>query len=257
MPKKRKKLEGEELNVVSSLGVTYRATLKFFAQKDRAILDYYPNPFPHWARGERHFNLVSTESRRVILFEPNRFVVRAEGHPDWAAFEEIFAIAKTLMGLFEIEDLFGLVLVSVRSCSQRSLLAARERFVEKFLTYQLRNLFGEDQLPDLGVVLEQTWPAGSNFFKVRSHLAKLSMQERAQIGPVSYKEVGQKWAEFKNNAENDLYRTPHKAPKFGILADMKFEATRIKPNDSLPKDMLEQFYLWAKRRSEEVWARIR
>ena len=93
--------------VLVSFVATYRPTLEFFARKDDAMAEFYPEPFPHWVRGERHFNLVSRDTRRVIRFEASKFVARAEGHSTMKPYDELIAICTKLFKVFDVRDLFG------------------------------------------------------------------------------------------------------------------------------------------------------
>src|SRR5258708_39366267 len=101
-------------NVLVSFVASYRATLEFFSKKEAAMALFYPDPFPHWVRGDKFFNLVSKDTRRVIRFEPNKFVVRAEGHASMKSYDDLIAITAKLFDEFQARDLFGASLTLVR-----------------------------------------------------------------------------------------------------------------------------------------------
>src|SRR5262245_925934 len=115
-------------NVVVSFVASYRPTLEFFARREEAMAEFYPEPCSHWIRGDRHFNLVSTDTRRVIRFDANKFVVRAEGHPNMKPYDDLLAIASKLVKVFEIRDLFGAGFTIIRVHEQASRRDARSRF---------------------------------------------------------------------------------------------------------------------------------
>jgi hypothetical protein len=78
------------------------------------MAEYYPGPFPDWMRADSSFNLISSDTRRVMYFEANRLVIKAEGHTTIDSFEELVAIAKNLVAQFNIVDLFSANFTSVR-----------------------------------------------------------------------------------------------------------------------------------------------
>ena len=127
MAKSKKK--GEELHVSTVLAATFRASIAFFAHKDLAIEEYHPNPFPHWMRGDNHFNLIATNQRRAIRFEANRFIVRVEGHPNRDVFEETVAIAKKLVADFHIKQVFEMNFTSIRSYAMPTAEEAQEHLL--------------------------------------------------------------------------------------------------------------------------------
>jgi hypothetical protein len=245
------------LHVATSLTASFRATLDFFAEKDVAMKKYHPTPFRNWLRGDRHFNLVSSETRRVIRFEPNRFIVRVEGYPTLDPFDETLDIAKELLAAFRVSDLFGMAFTSVRSQAAGSLEEARARFANSFLTERSTRLLKLDALTDFAVVAERNWPASPDFERAKKpSLAPLQIRESVKVGPVSYEEIGQKWTEFKKDAQNKLYVTDHAAPRFAILADTKFEGDRRKGTESLKMDLLWRFYDWARDMADKTWAQV-
>jgi len=218
---------------------------------------YYPAPFSHWLHGQNFFNLISPETRRVMRFEPNRFVIRAEGHPTLDPFEKAVNIAKEFLDAFGVSQLFSMKFTSVRTRQMKSLEEARSTFAETFLTDQSMRLLKRDALTDFGVAVERTWLANTEFQQVKKpDIARLKIREHITVAPVSYKEIGEKWLEFRQEADNTLYRTTHVAPRFAMLADICFEVERRKIVDVLKVDALWRFYDWAKSMADKAWSEV-
>ena len=251
-----KKSEQETTRVLTALVATYRSTIDFFAKKDLVVKQFHPTPFPDWQRSDRHFNLISANARQVIRCEPNRIIVRAEGYPALSAFEEVVTIARRILEEFDVKDLFSATYQSVRARPMKSLEEARTRFVQKFLGDRAVHLLTYDELSDFAVTVERGWPATTDFRKVKATLAKLNVRERVALGPVSYDEIGEKFVEFRRNAENVLYRGAHMAPRFAILADAVFTIDRRKDVDALALDLLWRFYDWAKATNDGTWKQL-
>lgn len=248
-----KALQRQPLHVSTRFAATYRTTADFFATRDTALKKYSPKPFKHWQRSETHFNLISAESRKVIRFEANRFVLRAEGHPTVDSFLELIPIAKDLLETFGVTDLFGALFVSVRSRPMKALEQAREEFARQFLTSKALKVAPVDGLTDFGVIYERRWASNLEFKPVKPSLAVSQVTQQISIGPVSYKEVGEKWVEFKKDTDNTLYQTELVAHKFGILADMRFHLNRRKGVEQFKMDVLWKFLEWARESSDEIW----
>jgi hypothetical protein len=182
--------------------------------------------------------------------------VRVEGQPDLNLFEETIQIAKELLAEFRVSDLFGMTFASVRSQMMKSLEDTRSTFAKDYLTNRSHRLLTFDPLTDFAVVAERRWPASTEFEKTKSAVAPLRILERVTVGPVSYEEVGERWVEFKRDAKNKLYETPHVAHQFGILADTSFEAERRKKDKVLATEVLWRFCDWAKKRADKTWEEV-
>lgn len=247
-------------HVATSLVGTYRSTLDFFAKKEQVMKSYHPTPFSHWIHGANHFNLVSTQTRRVIRFEANRFIVRVEGYAELGMFEETVDIVRTMLTEFSVSELFGVLFSAVRISHERSLPEAREHFNDRFLSRPTLQLIPAPEPMDSSVTLSYEWRANTDLQHIagqKEAQAPLVMREEVLVGPVNYKEIAQRgWIEFKKDAESEMYRTEHIAPKFGILAQMQFVANRQKKEGLLPLSVLWKVYDWGKERADAVWAQV-
>lgn len=248
-----KALQQQSLHISTRLAAAYRTTADFFAARDAALKKYSPKPFKHWERGDMHFNLISAETRRVIRFEPNRFVIRAEGHPTLDNFLELLPIAKELLDAFTVSDLFEVLFVSVSSRPMKTLDQARETFARQFLGSKALKVLPVDGLTDFGVIYERRWASNLDFKPARPPLAPAQISQQISIGPVTYKEVGQKWVEFKKDAANTLYKTDLVAHKFGTLADMRFHFNRRQGVEQFKMEILWKFCDWARSSTDEIW----
>lgn len=243
-------------NVLVSFVATYRPTLEFFARKEEAMAEFSPKPFPHWARGERHFNLVSKDTRRVIRFEANRFVVRAEGHPTMKPYDELITIATKLFTLFDVRDLFGAGLTVIRVHEQPTRKDARSRFAHTFLTHPAHDLMPMDGATDYGVVFDRRWTVSPELIEMKPAVAPLRLQTKISTGPTDYKEIGERHVEFTQNADNELYKTEHVAPDFGIVTAFEIALNRHKAREGVAAAHLWRFHDWARTEAEALWAKI-
>jgi hypothetical protein len=249
---------------MTALSATYRPTTTFIAEKDQAMKESYLPPFNHWASGQSHFSLIAREDRQVVLFQTNRFVAKAEGYPSLDAFEKMVAIVRDLAKRFEIAEIASVLFHSIRTLSMKDLVTAREIFTKRFCSQRTLNLLTQDEYTDFGLVVERRlWPATGEFQKfpkpaVAKQYAKLLVSERAEIGPVSDKEIIERgqWIEFHRKAANELYRTEPVISPFAILADLKFEARRRQETEFLSVDVLWKFYDWARQQADDVWKKI-
>ena len=244
-------------HIVTSLVVNYRPTSAYFDQKEKALAKYSPDPFPHWIRGERHFNLVNPEERSVVRFEPGRCIFRTEGHPTLEPPERLRQITQELIETFDIRNFFLLSYTSMRMQSRGSRDMACEWFRKRFLTGPARTLLDEDQGTDYLVNIDHRWDANSVMEKTKKKKSSLSIEEGLIVGPATHDEVAQKrWVEFRADAEGELYRQPHISPPFGILANVKLTATVSRTAKSIGGPTLWNVYAWAVRRAEEIWGKV-
>jgi hypothetical protein len=243
-------------NVLVSFVANYRPTLEFFERKEAAMAEFYPKPFPHWARSDRHFNLVSKDTRRVIRFDANRFVVRAEGHPTMKPYEELITIATKMSAIFDVRDLFGAGLTVIRVREQPTRKDARTRFARMFLTHPAHDLMPMDGDTDYAVTFDRRWTVSTELIDMKPALAPLRLQTKINIGPTDHKEVGDRFVEFAEKADNELYKTEHVAPDFGILAAIEITLNRHKAKEGVPAAHLWRFHDWARTEAESRWAKI-
>lgn len=239
-------------HVTTSLVGLFRAPIDFFLGKDAAIKRYFPDPFPHWQRSDRHFNLINPEARKVIRFDANRFVMKAEGHPSLRAFGELLRPTEDLLELFGVSEVFGTVYTDMRALSKSGIDVARREFAERFLSDTSRNVLPYDELTDYAVVVERQWHGGKGFKKAERESAPVRIVEVVQVGPVTYEEIAKrKWVEFREDAEHELYRRSHAAPTNCMLVQMRFEMHRA--NEPIDLKWLWEFYDWARGRAQETW----
>ena len=243
-------------NVVVAFVATYRPTLEFFARKEEAMAEFYPKPFPHWVRGERHFNLVSKDTRRVIRFDANKFVLRAEGHSTMRPYEELIAIATKLFTIFDVRDLFGAGLTVIRAHEQPTRKDARSRFAGAFLTHPAHDLMPMDGDTDYGVVFDRRGTVSADLVEMKPALAPLRLQQKISTGPTDYKEIGERYVEFTKNADNELYKTEHVGPDFGVVATIEIMLYRHKAKEGVAAANLWKFHDWARAEVESHWAKI-
>jgi hypothetical protein len=192
-----------------SLLVNFRSTLEFFANRERAMLEYHPKIFPHWQRGDRHFNLIDTEKRKVIRFEPSRFVIRVEGHDSINEFEECVNIAITLLdNLFNVKDVFYIQVEINFIKKEKSLFQARHNFAKRFFLDQT-HILPMDENTDYQITFERDTNIDENLHEVTSKLSRRFLKYKYAIitGPVTKDEVISKFLEFKEIADNELYKT--------------------------------------------------
>jgi hypothetical protein len=178
-------------NVAVTFVATYRATLQFFAKKDLVMADYYPKPFPHWQRGDRHFNLISPETRRVIRFEPNRFIVRAEGHPTMTPYDEVVGISQRLFEVFDARDLFAAAFTLTRARALPTRKETRVGFAKLFLADVANELMPQDGGTDYAVTVSRPWTASTDFTEMKPAIAPLRIQHDVTAGPSEYAEAAQ------------------------------------------------------------------
>lgn len=243
-------------NVAVTFVATYRATLQFFAKREAVMADYYPDPFPHWQRGERHFNLISTDTRRVIRFEPNRFIVRAEGHPTMKPYDEVIAIARRLFETFDARDLFGAAFTLVRARSLPAQREARSKFAKLFLSDLSQALLPEDGVTDYAVTLSRSWTASTDLLEMKPAMAPLRIKHDLSTGPSDYREAAERFCEFTKDADNELYKTEHVAPEHSILAAVRLSLDRHTAKQGVAAPIVWKFHDWARSDAEVTWAKI-
>lgn len=255
MPRHRRP-QAHVTNVCVSFAVTYRATLEFFATKDSAMANYYPDPFPDWQRADRYFNLLSRETRRAIRFEPSRFVVRTEGHQDLNPYDHLIGIAQTLCETFAVKDIFGAAFSLIRVRSVASRKDARLRFSTSYLSDVCRELMPWDGITDYAISMDRVRAVNSDLVDMRADLAPLHIKHAFTAGPVDYAEIGQRFTEFTANADNELYRTDHVAPEFGVVAASQISLERASRKKWTTTATLWRFHDLARERSEAIWQRL-
>jgi hypothetical protein len=209
-------------------------------------------------RGVAGFTLISTQKRQALRFDANRMVLRVEGHLSLEAFDELVPLVKDALTTFEVTDLFGASFVSVRARPFKALDLARRTFANTYLSTPARNLVpGTDGSTDLAVLYDRSWLSMPDFRQAKTNpVALLRLREQMMLGPVQYKEIGDRWTEFRDNAENPLYRTKLVAPKFGILADMAWTLDRKPGVERLRLDTLWAFLDWGRSLSDQYWTAI-
>jgi hypothetical protein len=243
-------------NVLVSFAATYRATLEFFAKREATMAEFHPEPFRHWAHGDRHFNLVSTDTRRVIRFEPSRLVVRAEGHTTMKPYDELVAITTRVFEEFKARDLFGATYTLLRVREQPTRQDARSTFAAMYLSDAARNLMPMDGNTDYGVTFARDWMASTEFVEMRPALAPLRIKVDISAGPTDYHELGERHCEFTREAPDEMYRTEHVAPDFGIMAFIRVTLARHRAKEGVGAPYLWRFHEWARSEAEAQWAKI-
>lgn len=244
---------------MTSLLVHFRSTLEFFENRDRAMLKYHPDTFPHWRRGEKHFTLIDTENRKVIRFEPNRFIVRAEGHDSLDLFSDCVKISLNILkDYFNVKDIFFIQLESIQLEKQKSLFKARYNFANKFLNENSFGILPKDQETDYQLALERTEDVDSEFSPVKSQLSKriMTLTRSIIIGPVIANEVKNKFLEFKENSEHEQYKTKAIVPDFAHLIGVKLSLVPKKKIKVLFNETIDKFYPWAIEQANAIWDKI-
>src|SRR6266478_1626796 len=178
-----------ETNVCVSFVATFRATLEFFAKKDVVMLEYHPKPFPHWQRSDRHFNLISTEARRVIRFEGNRFVVRVEGYSSLDPYYETLALARRMCDIFNVADIFSTAFTLTKTHALPSRQESRKAFAKLFLSPLTQDWLPQDGATDYAMTLDRSKTVSPELVEMKPALAPLRLRHQYQIGPSDYNEV--------------------------------------------------------------------
>jgi hypothetical protein len=75
-------------------------------------------------------------------------------------------------------------------------------------------------------------------------------------GPTDYKELGERFCEFTAGADNEMYRTPHVAPDFGLMAAIRISLDRHKAKNGVSAKHLWEFHEWARAEAEAQWEQI-
>ena len=86
--------------LLSTLTIQFRPTLTYFNRRESIMGNYHPRNFKNWMRGDKHFVLINSDDRRAIRFEPNKLIVRVEGHNSADMFDEGVGFAYQMLDDF-------------------------------------------------------------------------------------------------------------------------------------------------------------
>ena len=240
---------------MTSLVVRFRSTLAFFLKRDEVMNELHPQEFPHWVRGASHFNLVDTRERRVIRFEAQRCIVRAEGQESIAQFEKCVAMALDMLTKFEVFDIFAMRLESIQAKPAKRLSEARSRFAERFLNSDALRILPYDENTDYGVSLQRREELDANFQTVGGKIKRRSLVSTTHIflGPVEGNEIRQRWLEFKEDSNNDLYQTKPRVPDAAQVIGTQMSIVPKRSVKQVAPDTLQAFIPWAIGHAEGAW----
>ncbi len=242
-------------HVLTSLIVNYRATLAFFQNRDNVMKRYHPQPFPHWMRGGRHFNLIDSSQRRVIRFDYNRLIVKTEGQSTLDVFEECVKLSYDMLKDFEIADIFAIRFRGIQAKEMKSKRVARDEFAKRFLTNKALNPLPQDGLTDYAVTIERTEQVGPNFEPVGSKVSKrmFVVNQNHLLGPVEGNEIQERWLEFKESSEHELYKSKAQVPNFAQIIVTTLTLTPKKGLRQMPVRTIHSFLSRAKEDSLKAW----
>lgn len=241
-----------------SLLVNFRSTLEFFANRERAMLEYHPSVFPHWQRGDRHFNLIDTEKRRVIRFEANRLVVRVEGQESIDLFRECVTIAIDILNnFFNVKDIFYVQIEMNYAKKEKNLFNARINFAKKFLLDK-SNLLPLDENTDYQITFERDTHLDDNLNEVASQLSKRYLKYKYSIvtGPVTKDEVTSKFLEFNEKSDNVLYKTKVNFFEFGHYLGNRFLFVPRKKVKFININYIKQLYDFSEKQATNTFINV-
>ena len=242
---------------MTALSIHFRTTSAFFREKDAVLADYSPKPFPHFSRGDRHFNL--KEERTVVRFETNRAVARSEGQDSLDRFQTVVDVLHEIVNRFQIQDIFQILLHDIRCVPTKNIRKARDFFCEQFCTEKGMSILDDDMTRDYSTTVERKWPLNN---KMQEQKVKRECEVEARgvvlVGPVTRDEIAGRWIEFHDAADNDLYKVPNPSPAAGVLANMEMYAQPYGGGgqEFMTVETLDAFYRWASRQTDSVWKRI-
>src|SRR6266849_3651391 len=233
----------------------FRSTLAFFLARDGAMKDLHPNEFSHWMRGGNYFNLIDPGSRRVIRFDANRCVVRVEGQESVEPFEKCVAMALGMFDRFEVSDIFGMKFEAIQVQPIRRLQQARDIFAHKFILERISKVFPKDEHTDYGISLERKEQVDINFGPSGAKLSRRALisNHLVFLGPVSGSELQERWLEFKEKSNNELYQTKPRVPE---AAHIVWSQITIQPKKGVKQisfDTLKRFCPWAINQIHKTW----
>jgi len=242
-----------------ALVVNFRSTLDFFKNRETAMSKFYPSKFAHWTLNPTDFNLIDTDSRQVIRFEPRRFIVRAEGHDSLDSFDECVQIAFTLAkDDFNIADFFAINFESMQVARTfTKIKQTRKEFAKKFISDLAIEILPHDGKTDYAVSVNRSDNVDGSFQMVdgRRTRANIILDKNITLGPVGGDEIIEKWLEFKEESQHEPYRTTPNVPDTANMLMVKFVAKPEPPQQKITYDIMVHFYDWAEQQTEDIWKR--
>jgi hypothetical protein len=124
-----------------------------------------------------------------------------------------------------------------------------------FLSSASQEWLPPDGATDYAIVLDRAKAVSPDLADMKPAIAPLRLLHQLSTGPSDYREVGQRFVEFKKDSENELYRTDHVAPDFSLVAALKLTLERKTPKNSANAKTLWRFQDWARAEAELSWKR--
>lgn len=240
---------------MTSLVVHFRSTLDFFENRDRAMMTFHPEKFPHWMRGDRHFNLIDTDNRKVIRFESNRLIIRSEGHDSLEPFIESLNISlEMLNNFFHIKDIFFIQMEIFQVKNEKSLHFSRTNFAKKCLSDDYKAILPIDGDTDYSITFERNNDVDDSLTNDRKRYKNtMNLNIFIFMGPVTGNELKQKFLEFKEDSNLVLYKTPSIVPDYGLMCGTKLSIKPIKNGKFLSNENINYIVQQFIDKADNIW----
>lgn len=242
--------------LLSTLTIQFRPTLTYFNRRESIMGNYHPRNFKNWMRGDKHFVLINSDDRRAIRFEPNKLIVRVEGHNSADMFDEGVGFAYQMLDDFNIVDYFFVSCHVVQVKPKDNLKKTRVEFAQKFIHQNLHEIHEIDSNTDYSSSIERKERVDRDLKTIHSNKAGNSflLEMFALFGPVIRKEIKERWLEFKEENKLEMYQTSPNIPKFGHVVEGKVTLTREKGTESIPFETVKNILIASKNHSEKLWS---